>query len=158
MTVKTKVIKGFPDYEISSDGRVFSNRTVNRKELSPSTSTGYAKVALQGKNGKKDMQIHRLVGMHFLDVPKNYKSMVVNHKDGNKLNNKLSNLEWTDRKGNGEHYGKKLHPKYKAERKEKKEADLKARLSIVQHAHTACTANPELFHAVYKTVMCDGVV
>lgn len=53
---------------------------------------GYANVQLH-KNGKvKLMRVHRLVCMAFLENPEN--KPYVNHKDGNKANNNLSNLEW----------------------------------------------------------------
>lgn len=160
MATKTKVIKEFPDYEITSNGEVFSNRTGTRKQLRPSTSTGYAKVSLVNKKGTSNLQIHRLVGLHFLDVPKNHKSMIVNHKDGNKLNNKLSNLEWTTRKGNSEHYSKELYPKQKEARQAKKqelkillEEDREVREKIIAFADEMCslTGNTALFHAIYKT-------
>ena len=53
---------------------------------------GYLKVDLC-KNGKqKTFTVHRLVATVFISNPKNFP--VVNHKDENKLNNNVSNLEW----------------------------------------------------------------
>ena len=56
------------------------------------------------------VKIHRLVAQHFVRVPKylsdqglNEESLVVNHLDGNKLNNRWDNLEWTTIRGNIEH-------------------------------------------------------
>ena len=55
------------------------------------------------KNGKgKSFLIHRLVAQEFLGFPEN-KSMTVNHKDGDRLNNKLENLEWLSLKDNIKH-------------------------------------------------------
>ena len=58
----------------------------------------------------RTVKIHRLVAQHFVRVPKylsdqglNEESLVVNHLDGNKLNNRWDNLEWTTIKGNIEH-------------------------------------------------------
>lgn len=46
-------------------------------------------------NGKiKAFRANRLVAYLFLEAPDNYKELVVNHKDGNKLNNHYTNLEW----------------------------------------------------------------
>lgn len=59
--------------------------------------TGYKAVYIKGKR----YTIHRLVAEHFIDkvIGKN----VVNHKDGNKLNNKFDNLEWCTQKENVQH-------------------------------------------------------
>ena len=56
------------------------------------------------------IRVHRLVAYHFVSVPKDLvdkglskKNLVVNHLDGNQLNNRWDNLEWTTQKGNIEH-------------------------------------------------------
>lgn len=152
--IESKVIKGYPDYTITSKGDVISYRQDEKgKVLKPSVSTGYQKVCLQGKSSKQNFQVHRLVALAFLKKPKGFN--IVNHIDGNKLNNSLSNLEWTNRKGNGKHYGEKLAPKYRAERVKMKHDDLAARLSIISHAKTACTANPQLFQSVVDAALMD---
>lgn len=149
---KVAKLRGFPDYEVNTLGEVFSTRTGTKRQLKPSTSTGYAKVGIVNTKGEtKNLQIHRMVAMCFIPNPK--KLEIVNHIDGNKLNNNLSNLEWVSRGGNGKHYSEKLAPKYAAERKAKKENDAKMRMDILTHAHAACTANPELFHSIFQTVM-----
>ena len=82
-------------YQISNLGRVKSlnyNHTGKKRILSPGTSRGYLCVILC-KNGKiKKFTIHRLVAMTFLENPDNLP--MVNHKDENKQNNSVSNLEW----------------------------------------------------------------
>lgn len=57
------------------------------------TTTGYKKVTLCDKNHKrKHAKVHRLVAMAFIPKPKN--KNLINHKDGNPLNNRMENLEW----------------------------------------------------------------
>jgi hypothetical protein len=150
---KMKKVPGFENYSVSSDGRVFSNKRSGQIELSPSTSTGYAQVKFSNGTEKKNWQVHRLVAEMFIPNRKNLE--IVNHIDGDKLNNDVSNLEWVTRKGNAKHYEEKLAGKYRSDRKAKKDNDMKARLSIINHAHSACTSNPELFHSIYKTVMAE---
>ena len=60
------------------------------------------------KNGKSIIRkIHRLVALHYLPNPNNYKC--VNHKDGNKQNNSINNLEWCTYSQNMKHaYDNKL--------------------------------------------------
>jgi hypothetical protein len=153
--VQVKRITGFSDYGVTKDGRVISfRRNSEGVSLTPSTSNGYEKVSLQGKNGKGNFQVHRLVAMMFLHKKKNCN--IVNHIDGDKLNNKLDNLEWTTRSGNAQHYEKTIAPKYKADRKQKKHDDLATRLAIISHAQTACTSNPQLFQSIVATAL-DGI-
>lgn len=91
-----RYIKDFPQiYKISNKGRVYSERIKNIKKQHTHIS-GYNVVGLYIKiNGKgliKTPKIHVLVANAFIPNPNNYK--LVNHKDGNKLNNNVENLEW----------------------------------------------------------------
>ncbi len=87
------------EYLVSSHGRVFSSKS--GKILTPHVTSGYYEVCIYGKDGRKNRRIHRLVAETFLENPK--RKRCVNHKDGNKLNNDLSNLEWVSLKENSEH-------------------------------------------------------
>ena len=98
-----KDIKGYEGmYQISNLGRVKSlkmKKEHNKYLLKPySTKNGYLRVSLSKNNKYKGPLIHRLVAIHFLDNPNNYPE--VNHKDENKENNCVNNLEWCDRKYN----------------------------------------------------------
>ena len=66
------------------------------------TSCGYLFVNLQiAKNKKKAFSVHRLVATYFIPNPENKPE--VNHIDGNKKNNVVTNLEWTTRQENELH-------------------------------------------------------
>lgn len=84
-----KQIDGYPNFLISIDGKVY-NKSKNNFLL-PKKTDSYMSVVLN----KKQFCLHRLLAIHFLDKPENYnEKRIVNHKDGNKLNNNIDNLEW----------------------------------------------------------------
>ena len=81
-----------------------NGRADNRKgrKLKPSIDKyGYYKVVLSHNGKRKTYPVHRLVAMAFLPNPLNKKT--VNHIDGNKTNNNVSNLEWASQKENQSH-------------------------------------------------------
>lgn len=62
------------------------------------TPSGYMKVGLSNNGTRKYALVHRLVAQAFIPNPKNYQ--LVNHKDENKANNCVENLEWCTQKYN----------------------------------------------------------
>lgn len=91
-----KPITGFEGrYEVSDDGRVASLRyhqTNRRQELKPYDARGYLIFVIQ-KNGKRfAKQAHAIVAETFISTRPEGKQ--INHKNGNKADNRLSNLEW----------------------------------------------------------------
>lgn len=108
-----KTIPDFPSYSVSNHGRVRRDTQSVRdryKRKAPyfiqpcSHRGGYPLVGLYHQSRKKTFRIHSLVARMFLKKPEFTNGRAeVNHKDGNKLNNHVSNLEWTDRQGNATH-------------------------------------------------------
>ena len=96
-----KNIEGYNgDYKISNLGRVKSFKRNTRILSTPINSNGYKCVTLHdGKN--KTHLVHRLVACAFLE--ESFKHLLVNHKDGIKTNNSVSNLEWITAWGNATH-------------------------------------------------------
>lgn len=109
-----KDLKGFEShYEVSNYGRVkrkkaptfykdgrigFFSETI----LKPSTNKrGYLRVYLSVNSKKYTKSVHRLVANTFIENKENKET--VNHKDLNKLNNKVENLEWLSNKENLQH-------------------------------------------------------
>ena len=95
-------IEGYPNYEVSNLGNVRSLNYLghNKTELLKQTTNthGYKTVALF-KDGKvKRCFIHRLVAQAFIDNPQNLPQ--INHKDEDKTNNCVTNLEWCTRSYN----------------------------------------------------------
>ncbi len=101
--IEYKQINGYEDlYEISSEGEVISLRFNKRKTMKVGImSSGYKMVNLKKDKKQRSWSIHRLLALHFIPNPNNYPQ--VNHKDGNKLNNSLENLEWCTRNENVQH-------------------------------------------------------
>ena len=92
-------IKYFPDYSISTFGNIRNN--VTDRFLKPTYKGEYYHVYLTNNKLKKSCKVHRLVALAFILNPENKSD--VNHKDKNKLNNNLTNLEWMTRKENNIH-------------------------------------------------------
>lgn len=100
MTEIIKDIKGFEGrYTISNLGVVRSLLTNKIMKLNI-TKFGYARVSLRLPKSRdyKTYFIHRLVALNFLENKNNLPE--VNHKDSNRLNNKLNNLEWCTKEYN----------------------------------------------------------
>lgn len=89
-------LKDVKDYEgryaVTSDGQVYSY--LKKKYLKPeTTNNGYQRVCLTTGDGRKKHElIHRLVAIAFLDNPE--RLPCVNHKNGDRQDNRVENLEW----------------------------------------------------------------
>lgn len=96
------VIFNHHDYSVSNLGRVKSFKRKEEAILKPmKDNKGYLRVDLDNKTYK----VHRLVASCFLNNPNDFPQ--VNHKDENKENNCVSNLEWCDNKYNA-NYGSRV--------------------------------------------------
>ncbi len=99
--MKTINIDGLEKYSITTDGIVHSfhkRKHVIRKQ---SVKKGYNICAVMLNGQLKHMLVHRLVALTYIPNPENLP--FINHKDGNKQNNNINNLEWISRLGNSQH-------------------------------------------------------
>ncbi len=95
-------IEGYENYLIYEDGKVFSKkRKIFLKSLD--NGDGYLIVALCKDGKKKAFTIHRLIALHYIPNPHNYKC--VDHKDRNRQNNSLDNLRWVTNQMNCQNRG-----------------------------------------------------
>jgi hypothetical protein len=122
-----KHIHGYNHYEISNFGRI---RKISYLRTWVCTKVGYEqlqvfetdgcgkkRIGSKDKGKVKKVLLHRLLAEAFIPNPDNLPC--VNHKDGNKLNNSLDNLEWCSYSDNLKHaYAKGLRGK-KKENKQK---------------------------------------
>lgn len=98
---KWVTVTGFDNYEVSNFGIV--KNSVTGIELSPFLDgQGYMCVKLHNGKERKAFKIHRLVAIHFLPV-ENADELTVNHKDLDKTNNRIKNLEWMTGEDNVKH-------------------------------------------------------
>ncbi len=97
-------------YQISNHGRL---KSINGKfsiscpdgyvTLGTIDDKGYRAIQMRRPGYKERFRVHTLVGKHFIEKPIAEKRLVVNHKDGNKMNNYFKNLEWVTDAKNSEH-------------------------------------------------------
>lgn len=108
-----KPIQGFDRYYCDKLGNVFSLVSGSSKKLKPSLkSNGYHSVCLY-KDGKQSTRsIHRLVMESFHGKSE----LEVNHKNGDRLDNRLSNLEFVTKTDNENHARKILGKNFRGER------------------------------------------
>ena len=99
--LKNEIAKPIPDYEeyyATNFGRIWSDKTKTWLKQSlrgdKTTNSMYLSVTLCKEGVRKSFTVHRLIALTFLPNPNNLPQ--VNHKDENKMNNKVENLEWCD--------------------------------------------------------------
>ena len=100
-------------YQVTKIGDVVRNSRI----LKTTIRNGYKSVCLSIDNIKQTHYVHRLVAETYIPNPNNLPC--VNHIDGNKLNNDVSNLEWVSHKENSQHASKMGLNDYQKTRKTK---------------------------------------
>ncbi len=91
------IINDYTDYEVSTKGNIRNIKTLN--VLKSSLRNGYPSVSLSKYGKSKTVNIHRIVASVFIGE----NNLIINHKDGNKTNNTLENLEYVSYKDNTKH-------------------------------------------------------
>lgn len=99
---KCKSVEGYNNYYITTMGDVYSFMKKTPLKMTNKTDRlGYKHLSLS-RNGKSNyISVHREVAKAFIPNPQ--KLLEVNHKDGDKSNNNVSNLEWCTRAENLRH-------------------------------------------------------
>ena len=88
-----KQIPDMPNYEVSDQGRIRSNKT-KKVMRSSITNWGYCRVTVSIGGKSKLLLVHRAVAKAFIPNPDPATKIQVNHIDCDKTNNKVENLEW----------------------------------------------------------------
>lgn len=87
-------IPGFENYKVSNLGRIYSTKRRTCLKVKKLGNNGYYQVRLYKDGEYRYKNLHRLIAETFIPNPKNLRT--VNHINGNKLDNRVSNLEWAD--------------------------------------------------------------
>lgn len=120
-------------YEISNKGKVKSHYfhgrlRSNPKILKPGLSHGYWSVVFCINGKRRTAFIHRLIAENFMPNP--LKRKVINHKDGNRGNNDLNNLEWCTHQHNSQHWVDSLSTTYKNPNSKFSEDDIRSIIAM----------------------------
>lgn len=98
--MKWKIFKYSDKYEVNILGQIRNVRTGRYTQPVPDKD-GYFRVVVYFNGKTNNYIVHRIIAEHFIPNPNNYP--IINHKDGNKQNNKISNLEWCTNLQNMQH-------------------------------------------------------
>lgn len=103
MEYRKEPVKGYCEYQVDTNGVIYGK---NGKPLRYSLNhRGYCIVNFYVGHKRTGFAIHTIVANQFIPCPNNpyLKPLQVNHKDGNKLNNSVENLEWVTPLENTQH-------------------------------------------------------
>ena len=147
------VIQNFYKYSISEEGVIINNRTGYIKKIT-FDKDGYPIVNLQRNNNETKysskstpVHIHRVLAQLFIPNPEN--KPCVNHKDGNKTNNKLENLEWCTYRENT------IHSIYVLNNKTKHSEETKTKIRQSNKKNKRINAKPlinTITNEVFQTI------
>lgn len=106
-------------YIVSNDGRVFiGEKTLHsdyHQELKQYlTADGYKAVTVGSANKRNRKKVHQLVAECFIEKPNNERKYEVDHKDRNRTNNNVENLQWLTHKENVQRIPKEVHSQAKS--------------------------------------------
>lgn len=101
ITEEWKPVKDFLNYEVSNLGRIRTKKGLIRKYYIQ--NSGYCGIDMHQAGKRKKMLVHRVVALNWIpNLDPEHKTQI-NHKDGNKENNSVDNLEWVTCSENVKH-------------------------------------------------------
>ena len=144
-------------YKVSNKGHVYSVERKNSRGikcggriLKQTISSGYLKLFLYKNGMRKNKYVHRLVAKAFIPNPNNY--LEINHKDEDKTNNYVENLEWCTSKYNS-NYGTRNERASQKQSKRVKAVNVETG-EVITFSSTAEARNKGYFAVTYA---CRGI-
>lgn len=97
------------NYKVYRDGRIYGLQRNRWLKPNVNSKSNYHQISLKVNGNRETWYIHRLVATLYIPNPKSKRT--VNHKDGNKSNNSVDNLEWMTHSENHKHAYEHLNRK-----------------------------------------------
>ena len=152
-----KDVKGYEGlYQVSNLGNIKSlerytstGNYVEERMLKQRIHSGYYRVNLSRDGTQRTISIHRIVALAFISNPNNYN--VINHKDENKENNSIDNLEWCTNLYNLT-YGTAIERRVKEKKKEIAQLDMLG--NLLRYWHGAIDVQNELGYNQGNIIKC----
>lgn len=150
-------IPGFSMYLIKRDGTVV-NSVSGKIKQSHISQRGYIQISITGEagNSSRITGIHRLLALTFIPYGVNVKEMHVNHKNINRSDNRVENLEWATISENTQH-GKDAHKAYWEEKRKAKQEHSKEEGQIDKHYLKKLTSASKSIPVESKNIWTDEV-
>ncbi len=94
------LINGYDNYILFENGDLINIDTGNKITPTLDKESGYLRFVMKKKGVLKRVRQHKLLGEYYIKKPNITKKLIIDHIDGKRDNNKLSNLRWVDYTGN----------------------------------------------------------
>ena len=140
-------------YKVSNTGKVYSYKKGSTLKLN-SLNNGYKQVSLYLNGEHFCFRVHRLVAIMFLPNPENLP--VINHKDENKQNNHVSNLEWCTQDYNV-HYGTGIERMKVTRTGQKTTEEQRRKIAEVNKIKVRCIETNEIFPSIEEASVWCGL-
>lgn len=140
-------------YKVSNTGKVYSYKKGSTLKLN-SLNNGYKQVSLYLNGEHFCFRVHRLVAIMFLPNPENLP--VINHKDENKQNNHVNNLEWCTQDYNV-HYGTGIERMKVTRTGQKTTEEQKRKIAEANKVKVRCIETNEIFPSIEEASIWCGL-